>query len=88
MNPTTHPPGNLHRSISTNIAVQLSHFWHTHKVKIIINCLHLEKQISNLSELALVNESLCAKYMYLLTKILVFLFLCENDYVDINYVFS
>lgn len=47
-----------------------------------------EKQISNLNELALVNESLRAKYMYLLTKILVFLFLCENDYVDINYVFS
>ena len=47
-----------------------------------------EKQISNLNELALVNESLRAKYMYLPTKILVFLFLCENDYVDINYVFS
>lgn len=46
------------------------------------------KQISNLNELALVNESLCAKYTYLLTKILVFLFLCENDYVVINYVFS
>lgn len=46
------------------------------------------KQISNLNELALVSESLCAKYKYLLTKILVFLFLCENDYVDINYVFS
>ena len=42
------------------------------------------KQISNLTELALVNESLCAKHMYLLTRILIFLFLCENDYVDIN----
>ena len=46
------------------------------------------KQISNLTELALVNESLCAKHMYLLTRILLFLFLCENDYVDINSVFS
>lgn len=46
------------------------------------------KQISNLNVLALVNESLCAKYIHLLKRILIFVFLCENDYLDINYVLS
>lgn len=46
------------------------------------------KQISNLNVLALVNESLCAKYIHPLKRILIFVFLCENDYLDINYVLS